>query len=70
MSKKLQDTNESFDPSDAMWKSKLTYSFKRNLENSSDDLLQTLLDNIQDHPKESKMAIFELIYTRREKHEF
>lgn len=70
MSKRLQDTNEGFDPRyDAMWKSKLTYSFKRNLENFSDDLLQTLLDNIQKYPKESKMAIFELIYTRREKHE-
>lgn len=70
MSKRLQNTNESFDPRDAMWKSKLTYSFKRNLENPSDKLLETLLSEIQNHPKESKMAIFELIYTRREKHEF
>lgn len=69
MSKRLKaQDNGGFDPRyDAMWKSKLTYSFKRNLENSSDELLKTLLDLIQNHPKESKMAIFELIYTRREK---
>lgn len=60
------------DVKNTMWKSKLSYSFTRNMQNKQDGadmngLLLMLNDTIENNPKESKMAICEYIYKRRER---
>ena len=60
------------DVKNTMWKSKLSYSFTRNMQNKQDGadmngLLLVLNDTIENNPKESKMAICEYIYKRRER---
>ncbi|MGP1580354.1 MAG: hypothetical protein ACTTH5_04970 [Wolinella sp.] len=61
------------DVKNTMWKSKLSYSFNRNMQNgrgrdSADmnSLLLMLNDTIENYPKESKMVICEYTYKRRE----
>ena len=60
------------DVKNTMWKSKLSYSFTRNMQNKQDGadmngLLLMLNDTIENNPKESKMAICEYIYKRRQR---
>ena len=60
------------DVKNTMWKSKLSYSFTRNMQNKQDGadmngLLLMLNNVIENNPKESKMAICEYIYKRRER---
>jgi CRISPR-associated protein Csm1 len=50
---------------DTMWKSKLAYSFQRNMDKKYLPLLNTLNKMIEEYPKESKMVISEFIYKRR-----
>ena len=59
------------DVRNTMWKSKLSYSFTRNMQDKQgrsdmNALLLMLNDAIENNPKESKMAICEYIYKRRE----
>jgi CRISPR-associated protein Csm1 len=70
MSKKVKE-----DPIQTMWKSKLRYSFNRNIlekvKNQEDkkkaESILEMLDNLIDkNPKETKMVINEFIYKRRE----
>lgn len=65
MSERLK--GDEFSPKDALWKSKLNYSFNRNIKGEHNELLSTLNKQIEKHPKESKMVISEIIYKRREK---
>ncbi len=51
---------------DTIWKSKLAYSFQRNMDKKDLPLLNTLNEMIEDYPKESKMVLSEFIYKRRE----
>jgi len=60
------------DVKNTMWKSKLSYSFTRNMQNKQDGadmngLLLMLNNVIENNPKESKMAICEYVYKRRER---
>ena len=60
------------DVRNTMWKSKLSYSFTRNMQDKQgrsdmNALLLMLNDAIENNPKESKMAICEYIYKRRER---
>lgn len=48
-----------------IWKSKLNYSFIRNMKSSSGELLNSLNSNIQEFPEETKMVLCEYIYKRR-----
>jgi len=50
---------------DTIWKSKLAYSFQRNMDKKDLPLLNTLNEMIEDYPKESKMVLSEFIYKRR-----
>ena len=66
MSARIQNGN--FTPKDSMWRSKLHYSIERNIKDSDKkELLELLNTQIEQYPKESKMVISEIIYTRREK---
>ena len=49
-----------------IWKSKLAYSFKRNMAENDKPLLNTLNEMIEDYPKEAKMKVSEFIYKRRD----
>ena len=51
---------------DTMWKSKLAYSFQRNMDKRYTPLLDTLNKMIEKYPKESKMFLSEFIYKRRD----
>ncbi len=51
---------------DTMWKSKLAYSFQRNMNKEDLSLLKTLNEMIEKYPKETKMVISEFAYKRRE----
>ena len=64
MSKKVCE-----DVKNTMWKSKLSYSFTRNMQGGGEmnELLLMLNNVIENNPKESKMAICEYIYKRRER---
>ena len=60
------------DVRNTMWKSKLSYSFTRNMQGKQgggdmNELLLVLNNVIENNPKESKMAICEYIYKRRER---
>ncbi|WP_173030571.1 hypothetical protein [Campylobacter sp. CCUG 57310] len=60
------------DVRNTMWKSKLSYSFTRNMQSKQgggdmNELLLMLNNVIENNPKESKMAICEYIYKRRER---
>jgi len=57
------------DVRNTMWKSKLSYSFTRNMQGGGEmnELLLMLNNVIENNPKESKMAICEYIYKRRER---
>ena len=60
------------DVRNTMWKSKLSYSFTRNMRGKQgggdmNELLLMLNNVIENNPKESKMAICEYIYKRRER---
>ena len=61
MSKKAKEF-----PIENMWKSKLVYSFTRNMNKKYSSILNTLNDSIEKHPKETKMTICEFIYKRRD----
>ncbi len=49
-----------------MWKSKLVYSFTRNMDKKYISLLNILNDSIEKYPKETKITICEFIYKRRD----
>ncbi|WP_434580244.1 hypothetical protein MLC52_09855 [Sulfurimonas sp. NW15] len=49
-----------------MWKSKLNYTFMRNVGKEHLELLKVLDEMIEKNPKESKMFLNEFIYKRRE----
>jgi CRISPR-associated protein Csm1 len=49
-----------------IWKSKLNYSFTRNMDKKYETLFSTLDEMIEKYPKESKMKISEFIYKRRD----
>lgn len=55
-----------FSPQDALWRSKLNYSYNRNIKSKDENLLQSLNKNIAKSPKAVKMVVSELIYKRRE----
>ncbi|MDR0579385.1 MAG: type III-A CRISPR-associated protein Cas10/Csm1 [Campylobacteraceae bacterium] len=72
MKKKLKDNIEP----NALWKSKLNYTFKRNIYDSlnnndeeknllADDLLDKLYQMVENHPEETRMVLIEYIYKRR-----
>lgn len=62
MSKKVKKEN---DIKSTIWKSKLNYSFNRNMKSSSGKLLNSLNQSIQEFPEETKMVLCEYIYKRR-----
>jgi len=62
MSKKVKYEN---DIPSTIWKSKLNYSFVRTIGEGHNELFGILNEIIEKHPKETKMAIFEMIYKRR-----
>ncbi|WP_169940362.1 hypothetical protein [Campylobacter sp. RM15925] len=62
MSKNVKD-----DVKNTIWKSKLSYSFNRNMQSYDKNFLLMLNEVIENNPKESKMAICEYIYKRRER---
>jgi len=49
-----------------IWKSKLNYSFSRNMDKHYNNLLKVLNEEIENNPKETKMFLSEFIYKRRE----
>lgn len=51
---------------DTMWKSKLNYSFDRNMDKKYLPLLEVLNKQIEDNSRETKMFLSEFIYKRRE----
>jgi len=51
---------------DTIWKSKLNYSFDRNMDKKYLSLLQVLNNQMENNPKETKMFLNEFIYKRRE----
>ena len=51
---------------DTIWKSKLNYSFSRNMSKNYNNLLKVLNEQIENNPKETKMFLSEFIYKRRE----
>jgi CRISPR-associated protein Csm1 len=63
LSKKVKYENDILS---TMWKSKLNYSFNRNMDKRSIDLLKVLNQEIEQHPKETKMFLSEFIYKRRQ----
>ena len=48
-----------------MWKSKLRYSWSRNMSKEDSKILESLDSNIENHPSETKMFLSEYIYKRR-----
>lgn len=48
-----------------MWKSKLRYSWSRNMSKEDPKILESLDNNIENHPSETKMFLSEYIYKRR-----
>lgn len=60
MSKRVAEDIES-----AMWKSKLNYSFTRNMDKKHTALLKEIDETIEKHPREAKMVISEVIYKLR-----
>ena len=61
MSKKVND-----DWKATIWKSKLNYSFSRNMPKKYEGLLNLLNKKIENNPKETKMFLNEFIYKRRD----
>lgn len=62
-------------PENAMWRSKLSYTFKRNVferlhtkekRDEAERFLHLVGNMIQNHPNESKMILSEFVYKRRE----
>lgn len=51
---------------DTIWKSKLNYSFYRNMDKRYLPLLDVLNNQMENNPKETKMFLNEFIYKRRE----
>ena len=49
-----------------MWKSKLRYSWSRNMSKEDPEILEMLDKNIEHYPSETKMFLSEYIYKRRE----
>ncbi|WP_104761738.1 type III-A CRISPR-associated protein Cas10/Csm1 [Helicobacter cetorum] len=68
MSQNLNKAGRSFNPKDALWKSKLNYSFgKYNTQKELEyEKLEKLVECIEKHPKAVKMVFSEFIYLRRE----
>ena len=66
MSKKVKYKTEDFRISDTMWKSKLNYSFTRNMDKQHEALLSTVDKMIEKYPEEAKMHLSEFIYKRRD----
>lgn len=60
MSKKAKEF-----PLENMWKSKLVYSFTRNMDKKYISILNVLNDSIEKYSKETKITICEFIYKRR-----
>ena len=54
------------DLKNSMWKSKLNYLFKRNVDKKYHHILGDLSSSIEKNPKETKMFLSEFIYKRRE----
>lgn len=50
---------------ETMWKSKLRYSFTRNMDTKYESLLNIINYLIENNPKETKMCIVEAIYKKR-----
>jgi CRISPR-associated protein Csm1 len=48
-----------------MWKSKLRYSWSRNMNKEDPKILESLDRSIENHPGETKMFLSEYIYKRR-----
>ncbi|WP_404319936.1 type III-A CRISPR-associated protein Cas10/Csm1 [Malaciobacter canalis] len=65
MSIRLKEKS-SIDIKDAMWKSKLNYSFRRNIKNQDEELFKVLNEQIEKNPKATKMIVSEFIYKRRD----
>ncbi len=70
MSKRLNDAlskQNVFSPYDALWKSKLSYSFNKSVRKKSIDpnKLTILAKNIQNFPESTKIIFNEFIYKRR-----
>jgi CRISPR-associated protein Csm1 len=63
MSKKVKYEN---DIPSTMWKSKLRYSFTRNMDSKYGEILEALDESIHHRPKETKMFLSEFIYKRRD----
>ena len=49
-----------------LWKSKLNYTFSRNMDAKYSSLLKVLNEQIENNPKETKMFLNEFIYKRRD----
>lgn len=54
------------DPINNMWKSKLVYSFSRNMDKKYIQILEPLSDAIEKNPSETIMFLSEFIYKRRD----
>lgn len=63
MAKKVKYENS---VKDTIWKSKLNYSFYRNMDKSYLTLFESLNMQMEKNPKETKMFLSEFIYKRRE----
>ena len=67
MSKRVKYSKpKEFNIEDTLWRSKLTYSFTRNMDKEDESLLTTLNDIVEKYPKEAKMVVDEFIYKRRD----
>ncbi|WP_457561921.1 type III-A CRISPR-associated protein Cas10/Csm1 [Caminibacter pacificus] len=51
----------------SLWKSKLSYFYRRNISEDDNELLDKLNKWIEDTPKEFKVSLFEYIYKKRSK---
>ena len=65
MAKRIKNKSDDFKIEDTMWKSKLNYSFSRNMDKRYTDILKNLNYEIEKHPEETKMFLSEFIYKRR-----
>jgi CRISPR-associated protein Csm1 len=63
MSKKVKYEG---DIASTIWKSKLSYSFTRNMDKKHEGILSTIDEMIEKYPKEAKMHLSEFIYKRRD----
>lgn len=63
MSKKVKFEG---DIASTIWKSKLNYSFTRNMDKKHEGILSTIDEMIEKYPSEAKMRISEFIYKRRD----